>query len=229
MKPKKSLLILFMLLTTGSSFAGEEFRFGLKASPTLAWFKTDTKGLDPDGAKLTFSWGFMAEYFFAENYAFASGIEFSSYGGKLTTPNPSAIVNMDMRMNYIDVPLTIKMRTKEIGYMRYFGQFGITPGFNISSKADLESITTIGGVTTTITQEDEDIKSDIVPLNVSLLIALGLEYGLSGNTALVFSASFHNGFLDIADFSIPDPQNTATTKSAKLNTNAIRLNVGILF
>jgi hypothetical protein len=175
MKLTKSLLIVFILLSAAYVSHAQTFRFGLKASPSLAWFKTDTKGLEPDGSKLTFSWGFMGEYFFADNYAFASGVELSSYGGKLTTPNPTNIVDMDVKLNYIDIPLTIKMRTNEIGYMRYFGQFGVTPGFNISSKADYESTVTTNGTTTTVTVEDDDIKSDIVTLNVSLVISLGAE------------------------------------------------------
>ncbi len=225
MKLKKLFLIAFTLLLV-TNLSAQDWRFGLKASPTIAWLKPDTKGLEPDGSKLTFSWGFMAEYFFAENYAISTGVDVGSYGGKLTTPNTALIVNQNLRLKYIDVPIAVKMRTKEIGYMRYFGQFGFTPGFVIAAKADQE-ISQPG--VAKITKNDEDIKSDIIPINVSLLIALGAEYSLSGNTALVMSVSFHNGFIDIADFDILDPANNVSTKSAKMTSQAIRLNVGVLF
>lgn len=226
MKLKNLLLIVFVLFTV-SDMQAQKWRFGLKASPSLAWLKVDTKGIESDGSKLAFSWGFMAEYFFADNYALATGVDLGGYGGKLTVPGAGVVNDQELRLSYIDLPISIKMRTNEIGYMRYFGQFGFTPGINIAAKADYES--SGGGIS--VTKDDEDIKSDIVPVNVGLLIALGAEYGLSGNTSLVFSVSFHNGFVDVSDFEIPDPTptNLDQTKSTKITTNAVRLNVGVLF
>ena len=240
MKLKKLLLIacaLFcmVLKSNAQGDSPKSWRFGLQAAPSLNWFKTDTKGIEGDGAKLGFSWGFMAEYYFADNYAIATGMNLGGYGGKLSATNPLALVNYDLTLNYIDIPITVKMRTNEIGYMRYFGQFGITPGINISSKADLVQTytTNFAGVNTTVTTttDDVDFQKEIIPLNVGLLIALGAEYSLSGNTSLVLSVSFHNGFLDIADFSVPDPTatNFNNSKDVKVNANAVRLNVGILF
>ncbi|MEP7263145.1 MAG: porin family protein [Bacteroidota bacterium] len=227
MKLKKLLLIVFVLFTVSNSQA-QKWHFGLKASPTLAWLKVDTKGIEADGSKLAFSWGFMAEYYFADNYAIASGVDLGGYGGKTTIANSVVLINENLNLHYIDLPISIKMRTNEISYMRYFGQFGFTPGVNILAKEDKE--TTIAGFGKE--EEDEiDIKSDIFPLNVSLLIALGAEYSLSGNTSLVMSVSFHNGFINIAENEIsdPTPSNQDNTKSVKVTTNAVRLNVGILF
>ncbi len=227
MKLKNLLLIVFALLL-GNQVNAQKWRFGLQASPSLSWLKTDTKGIESDGSKLTFSWGFMAEYYFADNYAIASGVNLGGYGGKMNTTNALALEKYDMNLNYIDIPISVKMRTNEIGYMRYFGQFGFTPGVNIKAKGDIE--TSYLGFPTE-TYDNEDIKSDIIPVNVGLLIALGAEYSLSGNTSLVFSASFHNGFIDVADFDIPDPSpsNQDNSKSITVNANSVRLNVGVLF
>lgn len=234
MKLKKLLLITCALLVVMKTSAQDKefdksWRFGLKAAPSLNWFKTDTKGIESDGAKLGFSWGFMAEYYFASNYAFATGIDVGGYGGKLVSVNAGEMVENDVRLSYIDLPISVKMRTNEIGYMRYFGQFGFTPGINIAAKTDLKytAISPTGSVSATT--EDLDFKNQIVPLNVGLLIALGAEYSLSGNTSMVFSVSFHNGFLDVADFKITDPNVLTQSKSVKMNANAVRLNVGILF
>jgi hypothetical protein len=214
MKYGKLLFIVFFLCTS-SAFA-QKFRFGLKATPTVAWFKTDTKGIDSDGSKLTFSWGFMGEYFFADNYAISSGVELVSRGGKISSADTLQVFKSDMRLKYIDIPITIKMRTNEIGYMRYFGQFGFTPGFNIAAKQDVELRDLTNN--TTLSINDDDIKSDIVPVNISLAITLGAEYSLSGNTALILSVTFNNGFVDIAD-----------DKDLKIMANYVGLNFGVLF
>ena len=41
---------------------------------------------------------------------------------------------------------------------------------------------------------DEDIKDDIQMFRVGLLIGAGIEYSLSGNTAIVAGVTYNNGF-----------------------------------
>lgn len=208
MKMKKvGLLLLFALFFSFSHAQKSDFRFGLKASPSLVWLKPDTKGVASDGSKLTFSWGFLAEYYFADNYAIASGVDVISRGGKLSILDTLHNV---YKTKYIEVPITVKMRTNEIGYIRYFGQFGFTPGLNFRSKGDTK--------TQTINNTDVDIKSDINSVNIALTIGLGIEYSLGGNTALIVSANFNNGFTDIAK-----------SKDYKVISNYVALNVGVLF
>ena len=209
-------LLLFCIIINSASAQKSDFRFGLKAMPQLEWLKPDTKGVSSDGTKLAFSWGFLAEYYFADNYAVATGVELAARGGKIRILDT---LKSDVRLKYIDLPITIKMRTNEIGYMRYFGQFGFTPGINISAKSDSKG--------NTFTKDDEDIKSDIVPVNVGLLIALGMEYTLGGNTALVVSASFNNGFIDIYKSSYTDGNGNKV--NIKMMSNYVALNVGVLF
>ena len=204
---KAGLFLLFCSLITVSNAQKSDFRFGLKATPTLAWLKPDTKGVEADGAKLTFSWGFLAEYYFADNYAIASGIDVVSRNGKYRI-NDTA--QYDYKLKFIELPITVKMRTNEIGYMRYFGQFGFTPGLNIRSKGDK--------TTPKLTLTDEDIKSEINIFNLGLCVGLGIEYSLGGNTSLVVSANFNNGFTDITK-----------TSDNKIISNYVALNVGVLF
>lgn len=204
---KISLLLLFCLFVSFSNAQKSSFRFGLKASPTLNWLKPDTKGVTAEGSKLAFSWGFMADYYFADNYAFATGVDLVSRGGKVSINDT---VHKTYKAKYIELPITIKMRTNEIGYIRYFGQFGFTPGLNISAKGDQK--------TPTINTTGNDIKGDINAFNVALTIGLGIEYSLGGNTALVVSANFNNGFTDISK-----------SKDSKIISNYVALNVGVLF
>ena len=222
MKLKICSLIIFSAFFTTLNAQDHNFRFGLKAEPALSWFKTDSKNLKSDGSKLTFSWGFMGEYFFAENYAFAFGVELASRGGIISWNDSGIVSEIDMRLKYIDIPIAIKMRTNEIGYMRYFGQFGFTPGFNISAKSDFEVVDFNGNK---VSLTDEDIKSDVVPINVALNIALGLEYGLSGNTALLISLNFNNGFVDI----IKKDFNDNPEADFKVLSNYAGVTVGVLF
>lgn len=81
------------------------------------------------------------------------------------------------------------MRTDEIGYIRYYGTFGVTPGFRLSAKGQ----SSFGGATF----DDVDIKDQINMLNLSLTIGGGIQYIVSGNTRLVGGIEFNNGFSDL--------------------------------
>ena len=209
------LILIFCFCMQVMHAQKSDFRFGLKAMPTLVWLKSDTKGVSNDGTKLTFSWGFLAEYYFADNYAIASGVELVSRGGKIRVLDT---LKYNYRLKYIDLPINIKMRTNEIGYIRYFGQFGFTPGINIGAKANIDS--------KSFSKKDEDVKSEIAPFNVALNIGLGIEYSLGGNTALVISTNFNNGFLNISK---KHKDAIGNNVDFKIISNYVALNVGVLF
>ncbi|NNC86695.1 MAG: PorT family protein [Bacteroidia bacterium] len=208
---KRSLLIL-LLLTFYVSANAQDFKFGLTASPGFAWLKPDTEGLESDGSKIAFSYGIMGDFNFADNYAFATGIEVAYNGGKIINRDTAvaltgAVTNFNLQ--YIELPVTMKMKTNEIGYLTYFGRFGFVPGYLIGAKGE----TDIAGTVTEI----PDFEDDINKFNVSLLIGAGAEYSLSGETALVASVTFKNGFLDVID------------GGSKAVANVIALNIGVLF
>ena len=213
-----TLLSIFLLFGTFATNA-QKFHFGLKAAPGISWIKPDTKGLDNDGVKLGFSYGIITEFAFNknENYALATGLEVVYRGGKLSQLDTSIangviqIVNRKTKysLQYLELPITLKMKTNEIGAFKYFGQFGLVPALNIKAtvKDDTDGNLFADGS-----------KSDINSISASLLIALGLEYNLVGNTSMVVSIGFNNGLVDFLD-----------NKDKKAISNLISLNVGVLF
>jgi opacity protein-like surface antigen len=144
----------------------------------------------------------------------------------------------------------LKLRTNEIGYITYWGQFGLIAGFNIRSKADdiidyelakFSNDVSTGWIKTdlpSIERPDEDIKDDIQMFRVGLLIGAGIEYSLSGNTAIVAGVTYNNGFTntlrgdhvqtDEADEVVFENQKPKTVKLKALS-NLLSLNVGIKF
>src|SRR6185436_15972364 len=101
-------------------------------------------------------------------------------------------------LQYVELPLTLKLKTNEIGYMTYFLQVGVAPGVNIRSRADVTTTTQIDGKQpTTVKETGIDIKDNINNINLSMVISAGVEYNLSGNTNLLLALTFNNGFLDI--------------------------------
>jgi opacity protein-like surface antigen len=234
---KKIFRILFLIIISSQlAFAqGSDpvFHFGLKAVPNLGWIKTDDTDTKSDGSKFGFAYGLVTEFRFAENYAFATGIEVA-YRNAKTKSNLSSVdtataltttVNdaSSLKIQYLEIPLTLKLKTNEIGYFRYYLQIGVAPGFKLRARADRKTVTQITNAAGTIDgssteeQDNLDIKGDINNLNMSMIIAGGVEYNISGNTNLLLGLVFNNGFSDIADGDF----------NAK--SNYLGLSIGILF
>jgi len=225
---KKTIFVLlfsFFVLCVSQPTQGSNIRLGLKASPLVAWFKPDTDNYDPEGLRLGFSYGLKTEFQLAEHYSFATGINISYFGGKLSYPwiyeNNTGVMERTYRLQNLEIPLTFKMKTREIGYNTYFGVFGIGNSVNLRSRSNDKFSST----NTTIERSDVDIKQDISFLRVALIVGLGFEHSLGGNTALTGGITFNNGFTNILRGS--NPANNNRENNAK--ANYLEVSFGVLF
>lgn len=224
MKTKITVLLLFFIVSFGASAQYKPYYFGFKIAPAISWLRSTNDDYQNDGAKAAFSWGFVSEFNFSENHSLATGFNVLFDGGKLLFP---AKVNADtgmMSRNYslkfIEIPLTLKMRTNDIKGLRYFGQIGLGTSFRIGSKA---TDTFYHGSLTTVGKKYTFDK--IAFIHESLIIGLGAEYSLAAGTILGGGVTFNNGFTDILT--------SLNTKNSKIKDkgtpNFIELNFYILF
>ena len=247
----KKIFALALIFSTALALKAQDkdFQLGFQLSPNLSWISPDSEGIESDGMKLGFSYGIVADFKIAENYAFSTGITLLNSGGRInypdvqedvlpqTTANPNGSIggrnSADIRLNYIQVPLTIKLKTNEIGYMKYFGQFGLAGAVNIDAVADTEF--DYPGASGTVNREDVDFTDEISLFRASLLMGIGAEYNLSGNTSLMFGITFDNGFLNILseDNYAEDSNGNGTpggrSEDFKAINNSLILNFGVLF
>lgn len=199
MKRITFILIAFMLAT---SVAANDlgFRFGLKASPNISWFRTETSRFENDGVGLGFSYGLIFDYYFTENYAISSGLNFVRTSASIRYPDIYQDMNVEMRRNYkyrfIEVPMALKLSTTEVGYFTYYGLFGLGLGMRTSALAD-ERIFMPDGI---FEPEDAaDVADETKFFRTSLILGAGTEYSFGGRTALLLGLTFHNGFSNILD------------------------------
>jgi len=205
---KKLFVATIILCISTACVAQNSFRFGLQGTGGLSWFAPDTKGIENDGVRLNYNFGLMTDFAIGEgtNYYFATGLNIATLNGKLkyndlvyTTPNDSSIFfqgssSSKYNLNYLEIPLTLKMRTNEVGYMHYFGIFGVTPGINTRARMELEQSTSSG----TFQPDDElDVADEIRLFKMDLNIGFGVEYNFTGNTFAIASLTYNNGFTNI--------------------------------
>lgn len=223
---KKIFTGILLTILTSTAFAQYNsepyygFRLGLTAHPTIGWVKPETG--KSNGVNLGFSYGLMADFNFAENYSFATGLTITTINGKSTEINPDPYYlpssnsnpmayDLKYMLQYVEIPLTLKLKTDKIGYFRWYGQFGLSNDFNIGAKQDVQ----LNGKTLF---EDIHIKKDINFYRAGLIIGAGLEYDVAKNTSVTTGLTFNNGFTDISD-----------DKNRSVRNHYIGINFGVFF
>lgn len=221
---KKIYTLIGLLIVASSGFA-QQFHFGLKFSPGIYWVSTDATATESNGAKLGYNYGAVAEFAFTDNYAFATGIDVSTKAGSFIRSD-STKLGLDFNIQYLEIPLTIKMKTNEIGYLKYYGQFGVNLGFNLTGSYEGDEIvrnSTTGvaeKVTYSKTKFDNKSRFESSFFRPALVIGAGIEYNLTGSTNLLAGISWDNGFLDVLDNKNNAPE---------VKIKGILINLGILF
>jgi hypothetical protein len=209
--------LLFVFILSASAQNEKFFRFGLHGSPSVAWLKPETKSYQSKGLRLGFGYGLIAEFTLADNYSFATGVESVYSGGKLQNVDTFGITTTaTYRVQYVEVPIALKMKTNEINYITYYAKFGGGLNLRLNSFADFSYKDAMGNSMPSLL--DEDIKSDINLFRISFLIGLGIEYSLGGTTSALIGVNFNNGLTDIFK-----------DDNIKGKNNFITVNLGVIF
>lgn len=108
--------------------------------------------------------------------------------------------NRNFSVNYVNIPLVLKLKTNEIGYFTYYGEFGTTIGLKTKSTVDDDSKLFTWNSNDSIFLESQPFSTVIENINIDrgtqtvrlgLTIGAGAEYSLYGNTALFFQLNWN--------------------------------------
>jgi hypothetical protein len=104
---------------------------------------------------------------------------------KLTTVLPDKAVVYSIQ--YLSIPLGLKLQTNQIGRLTFFSDLGLDPKVVIGGKIDIPSLYI----------DNEKATNELRMFNLSYHITAGIEYSLGGTSAMVLGLNFDNNFLDI--------------------------------
>ena len=195
------------------------FRLGLTAYPTFGMIKAEEG--KSNGTNLGFAYGLMADFNFAENYSFNTGLTVTTINGKSTEVNAMpyhAVVSstapiaydLKYKMQYIEVPLVLKLKTSKIGTIKWFGQFGLSNDFKIRARQDARNAN--GAVADDVNSADWTRF-----YRAGLIIGGGGEFDLDDHTSLMGGISYNNGLTNIAD------------SKNMVRNHFVSLNLGVFF
>lgn len=245
-----------------ASAQDEAVKMGLSLTPNLSWMTSTDYDHLSSGKNLNFGFEFMADIMFSENYAFSTGIHIFQTGGAISylvehpdndyssSNNFLMTVERDYQLKYVEVPLTFKMRTKEIGYSTIYGRFGLGLGLNIkanASEARYDSwFEVIDGVWTNDVEgpstpgfSDVEVVNDVKPFRASMIIGGGVERSLGGSSSLLIGVNYNVSFLnthkDMTQVSvdvdgIPETlEELPVLNALKGHDSAVELVIGLIF
>ncbi|WP_217603463.1 porin family protein [Chitinophaga sp. GbtcB8] len=216
------LLVLGLNSQAQRRFSMERVRLGFKLDPVISVLKPQDAGTNRTSSRLGLSYGLMVDFLLNDegNYAFATGLQISMGGSTLKydagkglerfNANPAEYT---MKLQHIEIPATIKLKTTAYNGIGFWGQFGTYLGFPIRGRADVISLDQ--------RYEKENVLGSLTPINAGMLLGAGIEYPLGERLAAVAGLTFQNGFVDVTRNSKWD--------DGKVNMNSFALRLGMYF
>ena len=215
---RKIHVLIIVLMASGSVF-GQGVKFGVFFDPTVTWWKSDVSDVMAEKARLGFDFGISADYYFAKNYAFATGISLFNTGGTLKYTHPNLTLHtrdenvriepgttVKYNIQYMKIPFALAFKTHRIGRLVYSANLGFDPMIRVSTRVDFNNFKKISA------------PKETNLFNLGWHFGAGAQYSLGGDLALIGGLSFMNTFADITQPS-----------HDKITSNNLVLRIGILF
>jgi hypothetical protein len=223
---KKLLIVITASLFFGGlnaqDAADKKVQAGLVLGAGLNFTQPETNLISRASAGSDLVVGMSVDWHFLDNIALSTGIEFefdrfrhafndSVYFDyfdrevltKSATETADGIMLLDERRYrsiYATLPIMIKFQTNYLGYLRYFGKFGIRNSFLLQSRADNFG-SSFDPSTLVITTGDElldmRIPGDMSFYRGSIGLSGGAEWNFSGGTCLVGELGYFYGFSNL--------------------------------
>jgi len=212
--------IFFILALT--SWSQTRLKLSFTGSPSVNWMRTDNQYADKEKIVLGYDFGLSGDIFFTENerYAINTGLQILNTGGAISyrtnapfefsgaTLPPSTKIRY--RLRYVEVPLTIKLKTDQFHRTRYWGQFGMSSMVNIGANGDSSDGTL----------KKDNIHDEINLFDLAMNVGLGFDFDLGSTNSLSAGLIFHNGLTDVT---------TDTYFTDKTIINSLKVRLGLIF
>jgi len=218
---RKSILIAIIFAISVVKIAAQgNVRFSVFANPSINWFVSNDNNVVYNDKSFGYDIGLTLDKFFAEKYAFSTGVSIGTQGGSMqyksnptfSTNNGDVIftpgTNVSYDLQYINVPVGLRLKSVEIGYFTIYANLGFTNSFNIKATGSSSDLMK--------RLDNSNVSKTINFYNLGYYIGAGTEYSLGGTTALIIGVNYNVGFLDI-------------TNNGSINSKNIALRLGILF
>lgn len=179
---------------------------GITFSPNVGWLRYgDEKGFSGKSG-VGFSYGLLADVGFSNNYYFSTGLVINTLNTESDYPVEGESWNSHhkQRIQYLEVPLAVKLKSAENNNRAFFGKFGLSLGTKISGREKIDG------------SENRSSIPNANILRMGLQIGGGAEWNLDYNLRLLTGLTFNNGL-------------TRTMRAGEPKNSYVSLDLGFLF
>lgn len=219
------IVLAFSQLSMGQDAADKAFQAGLVAGFGFNFQDMGTKYVAKNGAGSDLLIGGAMNYMFNETIGFTTGVEFEFSTTKFKTGvtplyyyfNDTKIIGVNdpdkanrafmltkrkQNSTYLTIPTMVLFKTNFIGYVRYFGKFGMRHSFLLGQRsndkgymlpsADLGDLLTFEPVEE-VSNKNMKASNEVLFYRGSIGIGGGAEWNFSGSTCLVAEIGYYYG------------------------------------
>lgn len=226
---KRSIPVVFIILFLGTQ-AQSKVRFGLHTAPSINWLRSSSGYWTYDAPRFGIKYGLGTEIFFSDNYALSFEVDYANTGGKLSNNTAfqyltSSSINTTYKLQYLELPIGLKLKTNEIGYFSYFGKFSAVPALILDGTAQYDTKDLSSSGVQTQFFKNGSALSQMRTTNLALRIGLGAEYNFSGKSSFLVGIHFTKGMTSAMN----NVTFGATVIPNKTFLNSVGVDLGILF
>ncbi len=185
--------------------------FGITFAPNMGWMRHGDLDGYGNSPKFGYAYGLLADFAFTENYYFSTGLLINTLNTKTEFADPRINVLpgtepiYNYRLQYAEIPISLKLKSTMRYFRSYYGQFGFTGGIKVNAKEK-----SLGASSFSSMGSDADL------FRLALQIGGGVEWQLDHNLVMMTGLSFNNGF-------------TRAIKDGEPRNSYVAFNFGIFF
>lgn len=215
---KKIALVAFLCMLSSGAFA--QFEIGLRVAPALAgnrFIAESRHNMEKTSMHARFGVGLLVDYFFTQNYALSTGINYTSKGSGIRyspTQNAGQVTDR-FSLQYVEIPVMMKMYTNEVAPdVKVYFHLGPSINTNISAKVNDEKL--ING---------EKATKRFNLFEVSGVLGTGVEYQLGQTTRVFGGLAYHRGLTNIDNYY----KDALGDKNISIRSDSFVLDLGLKF
>lgn len=206
---RKILLIISLVATfaVGANAQTGNVRLGIKLGPTVDWASSGSTAATNDGIRLGGNLGLVCDYYFTDNIAVSSGVDFNFLRLKYSfidyrraedfLEESNISVSRRLRATNIEIPLKAKLRFDVIDSFKAYAEVGA--GLSLNCK-DFGKDSYAFYWTSFEGETYVDCTNQYRPLQLSMIFGLGAEYEINRNLSafvqLTFDHALSNAFVN---------------------------------
>ena len=228
---RRILLIISLVsaFIVGADAQTGNVRLGFKLGPTIDWASSGSTASTNEGIGLGGNLGLVCDYYFTDNVAVSSGVNFNLLRLKYTFIDyrraedflEEANISVSRRLNAtnIEIPLKAKLRFEVIDSFMAYAEAGA--GLSLNCK-DYGKDSYSFYWTSYEGQSYVDCTNQYRPLQLSMVFGLGAEYEINRNLSVFAQLTFEHAFANAFVSSLEKQTGSI------LRNNYIGIEVGVM-